>query len=197
MQDWSLFDGNGERKYLTVEERKQFFDAVPEALSRDQRPFALMLYWSGARISEALAVTVGNIDYSEGGVVFKTLKRRKDVFRFVPLPPYFMTKLDDVYDLKRRQKTKEGREELIWGFTRMGGYKYIKKVMKEAKIVGVKAAPKGLRHSFVIAHQEKKTPAHILQRWLGWSTPAMLEVYGNAVGEEERALASQIWSKNL
>ncbi len=63
MQDWSLFDKQGQRKYVTLEERARFLEAVPKALKREQRPFALMIYWSGCRISEALGVQVQHIDY--------------------------------------------------------------------------------------------------------------------------------------
>lgn len=195
MEDWSLFDKDGQRKYLTLEEREQFFNAVQKALPREQRPFALMLYWSGCRISEALAVHVEHIDYSRGGVVFKTLKRRKDIHRFVPLPPAYLEKLDDVYDLKARAKTKNGRKELIWSFKRTAGWNYIKKVMEKAEIAGVQATPKGLRHSFVIAHQQNRTPGNMIQQWLGWASRDMLGVYGNALGQEEMDLASVLWEK--
>lgn len=196
MQDWSLFDDDGKRKYLTLEERSQFYDAVPKALKREQRPFALMIYWSGCRISEALNVEVQHLDYSENAVRFKTLKRRKDVYRTVPLPPAFMEKLDDVYNVKARQRMgKKELEQKLWSFTRRCGTNYIKKVMNTADIIGKQATAKGLRHSFVIFHQQHRTPAHMIQRWAGWSTPAMLEIYGRAMGEEEQELASILWKQ--
>ena len=64
MNDWDLYDGHGNRKYLIPEEREKYFDAIPEALNREQRTFALMLYYTGCRISEALAVQHSRIDYS-------------------------------------------------------------------------------------------------------------------------------------
>jgi len=196
MQDFTLFDDQGRRKYLTLEERTRFFEAIPKALKREQRPFALMLYWSGCRISEALAVQVQHIDYSAGSVRFKTLKRRKDVYRNVPLPPNYMTKIDDVYNVKELQRGKKGtREALLWDHGRQWGWEQIKKVMKKADIEGVQATAKGLRHSFVIAHQQNKTPAHMIQKWAGWSTPAMLQVYGAAMGEEEQKLAATLWKE--
>ena len=57
--EWDLYDEHGNRKYLTPEEREAFFKAIPNALDREKRTFALMLYYSGCRISEALAVTHG------------------------------------------------------------------------------------------------------------------------------------------
>jgi integrase/recombinase XerD len=64
MNDWDLYDGQGNRKYLISEEREKYFDAIPEVLNREQRTFALMLYYTGCRISEALAVQHNRIDYS-------------------------------------------------------------------------------------------------------------------------------------
>ncbi|MDG1434753.1 MAG: hypothetical protein P8Q41_12115 [Saprospiraceae bacterium] len=62
-------------------------------------------------------------------------------------------------------------------------------------LCALKVVPKGLRHSFVIHHQGLGTPDHIIQRWMGWASRDMMEVYGRAVGEEERNLASKLWNK--
>jgi len=196
MQEYTLFDKEGNRKYLTLDERTRFYNAIPKALNREQRPFALMLYWSGCRISEGLAVQVQHIDYSAKGIRFKTLKRKKDVYRLVPLPPTYMEKLDDVYNIKFIQRQdKKAQKALVWNHGRQWGWELIKKVMKVADIRGVQATAKGIRHSFVIAHQQNKTPAHMIQKWAGWSTPAMLEVYGAAMGEEEQELAAVLWKQ--
>ena len=78
--DYDLFDAHGNRKYLTTDERRRFFAAIDRALpkpdDREKRTFALLLYYTGCRISEGLAVTHNKIDYGAGGVIFKTLKRR-------------------------------------------------------------------------------------------------------------------------
>jgi integrase len=191
MLDWDLYDNQGNRKYLTAEERQRFFDAIPMALDREKRTFALMLYYSGARISEVLALTCGRIDYEREGAVFKNLKRKNQVFRFVPLPSPFLEKLDDVHRVKDFQCKKD--ENLIWSFNRKTGWSAIKAVMDKAGIEGAQATAHGLRHSFVIAHQQSKTPPHMIQAWAGWTTTQMLGVYGRAFGEEERDLASSIW----
>jgi hypothetical protein len=34
----------------------------------------------------------------------------------------------------------------------------------------------------------------MIQRWMGWPSRDMIEIYGRAVGEEERTLASKLWS---
>lgn len=192
MNDWDLYDDQGNRKYLTLEEREAFLQAIPKAVDRDKRTFALLLYYTGCRISEALAVTHGRIDYAQKGVVFQTLKRRKKIFRFVPLPDHFMTRLDDVHHVIDVQKRNSGKE--IWEFGRTTAWRAITDVMAKAEVSGIQATPKGLRHSFVIHHQELGTPDHMIQRWLGWASRDMMEVYGRAIGKEERNLASKLWS---
>ena len=57
----TLVAGRG-RKYLSADERARFLDTV----CRDPRPavqsFALSLAYTGARISEALALRAGGVD---------------------------------------------------------------------------------------------------------------------------------------
>ena len=189
--DWDLYDEHGNRKYLIPEEREAFFEAIPRALDRDKRTFALMLYYSGCRISEALQLTHGRIDYAEMGAVFKTLKRRKTNYRFVPLPEHFLTRLDDVHRILDVQK--RASNKLIWNMGRTTAWRVITTTMEAASISGLQATPKGLRHSFVIHHQQLNTPDHMIQKWLGWASRDMMEIYGRAVGKEERNFAEKLW----
>lgn len=192
MQDWDLYDTMGNRKYLTATEREGFLAAIPGALAREKRTFAMMLYYSGARITEALEVTCGRMDFERGGVVLRSLKKRGTLkYRFVPLPYPFLEKLDDVHHVKDLARKEPGRR--LWSFNRKTGHTAIKAVMRAANIEGAQSTAHGLRHSFVIAHQQKKTPPQMIKEWAGWETTEMLEVYGRALGAEERELASQIW----
>jgi integrase/recombinase XerD len=199
--DFDLFDQEGKRKYLNQDERTRFYNSIDVALSkpqdREKRTFVLLLYYSGCRIAEALAVRYQDVDYSGQGVIFKTLKRRKRVFRLVPLPQPFLVKLDDVHRVKDYQAGKgEGKStDLIWSFGNTTGWKAIKKVMATAGINGVQACPKGLRHSFAIKHQLLKTPESMTAQWLGHADTSMMAVYGRAVGAEDRELASKLWEE--
>ena len=117
MKEWSLYDDSGKRKYITSDERSKFKESVEEHLEQGQKTFALMLYWSGCRIQEALNLEYQSIDYSRKGVVFRTLKRRKTVHRFVPLPEEYLRMLNDIHRLKRMKK--DTPKEIIWSFDRM------------------------------------------------------------------------------
>lgn len=201
-EEFDLFDQDGNRKYLTQEERTRFYHSIDRALSkptdREKRTFVLLLYYSGCRISEGLATTYKKIDYSAQGVVFETLKRRKKVHRLVPLPYPFLVKLDDVHRVKDFQSGKvEGKAtDRIWSFGRTTAWKAINQVMGEAGIEGVHACPKGLRHSFAIRHQLLKTPETMTANWLGHADTSMMAVYGRAVGLEAREIASKFWEED-
>ena len=74
------FSPEGERKYLIEDERIQFLEFARLA-ENEQRTFCLMLYYTGARISEVLNMTYGNIDNIGKYVTIESLKkRRKGIF---------------------------------------------------------------------------------------------------------------------
>jgi integrase/recombinase XerD len=59
---------------------------VADALSLRNRALCHLLAYAGCRISEALAVTLHHVDAERFTVTLRTLKRRKLVFRTVPVP---------------------------------------------------------------------------------------------------------------
>jgi integrase/recombinase XerD len=88
-----LYDRNGQRKYLTPEERD-----VSESRRRAgtrSADFCGTLLYTGCRISEALGLTADRIDLKARRIVFESLKRRKKgIYRAVPVPPAFLDTLD-------------------------------------------------------------------------------------------------------
>lgn len=198
-EDYQIVNREGARLYLTTEERNLFVRLIDEALDapaeRERRTFCLLLYWTGCRISEGLMVRYRDIDFSAGGVTFQTLKRRKIIHRFVPLPEAFLTKLDDVHriaDVIRDGRKSKIREQ-IWPMSRTTAWRSVKQVMEFSGIRGPHATAKGLRHAFVIAHQHVATPEHMIQRWMGWASRDMMAVYGRAIGMDERDMARRLW----
>ena len=90
----ALYEANGQRKYLTAGERERFLKAA-EATDREVRTFCGVLAYTGCRISEALALTADRIELAEGVIVFESLKKRKrGVYRAVPVPPSLLDALD-------------------------------------------------------------------------------------------------------
>jgi len=188
-----LFSPEGERKYLIEAERIQFLEFARLA-ENEQRTFCLMLYYTGARISEILNMTFGNIDNTGLYVTIESLKkRRKGIFRRIPLPELFLDELQMVHNIKKHQKNPKTKNDRLWTWTRNTGYRKIMGIMKLANIEGVHACPKGLRHSFAIHCLEKNIPLNMVSKWMGHSSLEVTTIYANALGKEERLIASRIW----
>jgi integrase len=88
----TLFDASGRRKYLSASEWRQFVNAAASAEPR-ARAFCRVLAFTGCRISEALSLTPTSLDPATGCIVLRTLKRRKRVFRAVPVPTFLLREL--------------------------------------------------------------------------------------------------------
>ncbi len=184
----SLFDQTGNRKYLVVRERISFVSAAV-AEGGAVGAFCLALAFTGARISEVLAVNADRIDASNEAIVFETLKQRKrGVFRAVPVPP-------ELIDLITMATAKSGRESCphFWPWRRTMAWKHVKRVMKVAGISDALCKPKALRHGFAVDAGQNGVPLNIVQRWMGHARLETTAIYAGAIGEEERNLARRSW----
>ena len=180
-----LFDEKGRRKYLSADELRRFMKAAAHT-EHSARAFCLTLAYSGCRISEALSLTPDHLDVSTGRIVFRTLKRRKRVFRAVPVPKTLIMELMAL-------AAKRGADERLWPWCRQSGWRKVKSVMAQARIRGPQASPKGLRHGFGIAAAEANVPPGLTQRWMGHASLETTALYQHAVGPEERAFAERLW----
>ena len=117
----SLFTKVGERKYLSPDERQRFYDALPVLADPKARTFCEMLFWTGCRPSEALALSALNIDVEEGAVIVCSLKKRGErrgrEFRSIPVPRNFIATLDEVHAIRAaRLQPDGGRSSRLWTF---------------------------------------------------------------------------------
>ena len=187
----NLFDSNGSRKYLNLAERKAFLRAA-EKQTRQVRTFCLVLYYTGCRISEALALTPQRIDFDQCSLTFESLKkRRQGVFRSVPVPASLIDTLNLVHGITELSIVEKSKP--LWRWSRMTAYRKIKAVMKATEIDGINATPKGLRHAFGIAANQKGIQLNMVQRWLGHADIKTTAIYSEAIGAEERNLAKRLW----
>lgn len=183
-----LFDASGQRKYLTPLQRQCLLDAAEKAPPQ-VFTFCGTLVHSGCRISEALALTGNRIDVSAGVVIVESLKkRRKGVFRSVPVPPCLLATLDAVHDLSQLA---EGR---LWKWSRTTAWRRVKEVMDAACIHGLYATPKGVRHSFGVKAVVENVPLNMAQKWMGHARIETTAIYADAVGPEEQRIAERMWT---
>jgi len=193
----SLYDPNGQRLYLTQDERAAFLKAA-KTLPNDQRTFCTVLHDTGCRVSEALNMSIAHVDLSGQRIVFETLKkRRRGVFRGVPVSPDTLDLLDIVHAVKLSGTGKHypDPQSPLWRFSRTTAWRVVKSAMDMADIEdGAHKSPKGLRHGFGINAILSGVPVTSLQTWMGHSTLEVTSIYLNAVGAEEREIAARMWN---
>jgi integrase len=187
---YTLYNADGQKKYLALEKRRRFTAAAHEATDPAQRTLCLTLAYTGARLSEVVALTDRQIHLTNERIVLESLKKRKSgVFRAVPVPKDLLRTLDLVHELRRRRRT----ARLLWEVSRTTAWRWVGEVMAAAELSGPAATPKGLRHAFAIAALDKGVPLNMVQKWLGHAQISTTAIYGNAIGTEETALAARLW----
>jgi integrase/recombinase XerD len=180
-------------KYLNAAERRRFLKAATQTEPRTQL-FCLVLGWSGARISEVLALTPAAIDIDSGVASIETLKRRKrGVVRQVPLPRSLIAQLNRAFDLRRCQRDPDLAVERLWTWSRTTAWRRVKMIIAQAGIAGAHAMPKGLRHGFGVNAFQSNVPPHLVQRWLGHASLDSTAIYGDVVVPDERSFAERMW----
>ncbi|MFA5989935.1 MAG: site-specific integrase [Sphingomonas sp.] len=182
---FDLFDIHGQRKYLNSAEARRFLAVLP-ALGNAERLFCLVLFYTGCRISEALELTPRRLDTDDKRIIFRTLKRRKLVYRAVPAPARL------IRDLTALGHTLEAATPLF-PWCRVTGWRIVKEVMERARIAGPQASPKGLRHAFGIHAIEVRIPEPMLQRWMGHARARTTRIYTVFDGTDERRWAKRMW----
>lgn len=198
-----LYDRQGNRLYMTVEERNAFL-ATANTVDRRIKTLCNLLVYTGCRISEALELSPRRINLIEESIVLRSLKKRKNrdgqpklSYRSVPVPASLIEQLDLVYGVREIQKRGNATEldTRIWPWTRVWGWKKVKAVMDAAAIVdGPHKTAKGLRHSYGVAAAQAGIQLNMLQKWMGHADMKTTAIYANALGEEERAIAARMWA---
>lgn len=182
---YSAYDSEGRRKYLTAAEGKAFRQGA-RRLPQPEALFCLMVYYTGMRISEALAVTAQDVDSSTGTVRVRSLKKRaKREYRRLPIPDKLVVGL--------RLLASAEPELPLWTFSRTTAWRIIKRVMDDAQINGIHATAKGLRHGFGVRGALAGVPLSLLQLWFGHAQPATTAIYLDVRDDEERQLMQKTW----
>jgi len=182
-----LFNADGERKYLTPAQRQRFLRAAEKALP-EVHTFCWTLGLTGCRLSEGTALVATRVDRTAGLLVIESLKkRRRGVFRAVPVPEDYLEILDRVHHLNALGEAR------LWPWSRTTAWRRVKEVMDAAGIHGLYASPKGVRHGFGINATESEIPLNMTQKWMGHARLETTAIYANAVGREERKIAARMW----
>lgn len=191
----SLFTGTGERKYLNEAERERFLKAIPALENPVEQTYCEVLFWTGCRVSEALALTHQHIDLEERIIIIRSLKKRSKQkstqYRPVPIPDHFADRLNQVHSVGIHHMT--GSVERLWDFSRTTAWHRINTVMKAANIKGAMACGRGLRHSYGVHAALKGIPETRIKKWLGHEHLETTSIYLDIAGPEDRAIAQRMW----
>ncbi len=191
---WSLYDTRGRRKYLVPKERWAFLDAALQ-VGGHVGTFCAVLAFSGARISEVLAVTPERIDDGNCAINFETLKRRRlGVIRAVPVPHGLLDYLDSVHRYREAQCGQQANQRL-WPWSRTTAWRRVKEVMRLAHEPEHVSKPKALRHAFGAEAALNQVSLSLIKKWMGHAKLETTEIYTALIGEEERSLARLTWKR--
>jgi len=182
---WQVFTTAGHRKYITASEHAGFL-AHADRLAPERRAFCYVVAYTGCRVSEALTLTRPQIILDTCSIIVRTLKRRREVFRVIPIPPVVR---DMLLALPVRD---DGR---VWPFRgRSTAWRIITGAMIMAGIDGPQACPRGLRHGFGMRAAGEAIPPGIIQRWMGHANLETTQIYLDAQGDEERGFAARMFA---
>ena len=190
----SLYTASGQRKYLTAQERARLLAAAANCTNRHLATLCMTLAHTGCRVSEALALTAGSVEPLSGFIAIRSLKKRGGiVVREVPVPPDLVAMLAQVHGIGRSPLSMR-----LWPWARGTAWRLVKAMMREAGIAeGPPQSPKGLRHSFGVHAIRSGVPLNLVQRWLGHASMNTTAIYLQVMGDEERAIASRMWSPQV
>ena len=115
------------RTYLAADEHQRLLEAARLAPRPADQTFALTLALTGARISEALAVRPMDIDIEATSIRIRTLKRRAEHWREVPVPPELLRALELVHALRSTPGKADGKP--LWPWLRATAHRRIARIM--------------------------------------------------------------------
>jgi len=171
-----LYNRSNRRLYLNASERTRFL-AVAKTAPLHIEAFALVLFYSGCRLSEVLELTPASLQIEERLIAVRSLKKRNQHhIREVPVPGMLILTLQNLFS------GREVDERPLWDVDRMTAYRWIKSLMKEARIMGPQACPKGLRHGYGIYAIQSGVQINMLRKWVGHSSIETTAIFTNAVG---------------
>jgi len=181
----NAYDAEGRRKYLSREEGRKFLSHAA-LLPRARALFCLTIYYTGCRISEAINLSMDDIDTELNVVRIHSLKKRgRKEIRRIPVPDFLAKGLVELAG-----SLKAGR---IWRFHRTTGWRSIKSVMEASGISGIHATTKGLRHGFGVRSALERIPVSVIRDWMGHADSETTAIYLAVRDEEERELMVRTW----
>jgi integrase/recombinase XerD len=176
--------------YLTIREVNSIRESfLNNALGvRDKLIFNILIY-TGARVSEALSLSVSDIDHIRGTIRFVGKGNR---VRFVPLSDVLEKDIKDYIDNYRQLFIKNGRTEKV--FINISRNNYWYRLKKAAKMANIKDRiyPHILRHTFATFMLSNGANIRHVQEMLGHSNISTTEIYTHISKDKLKSIYDEI-----
>lgn len=175
---------HAEHQTLSAAQEIQFLNAARNC-APDTRALCELLFWTGCRLSEAIALKREHIDTERHFVVLKTLKQRhRPALRAVPVPEML---IEALYALP---VAADGR---FWPYSRWTARRRLLPVYAAAELAGAQSNSRTFRHSYNARAIQRGLPDRVRRTLLGHRTQSANNHYGELVGYELRDFAQAVW----
>jgi len=177
-------------KYLDPEDIQRWIDAIENEQARD---IALLLWKTGARISEILLLRVRDIDFQHQTINMPTLKRGRRTEREKKSEKYIRPKMrrdvlvpyPDVMDMLDKRIEGKYMKDKVFKIHRTTVWRHLQKAAEKVGIPKNLAHPHTLRHSFAVACLKAGMELPVLQKLLGHAQLSSTGMYLDVMKREE------------
>jgi integrase/recombinase XerD len=175
---------------LNADQVSRLFEQVDQSTAIGKRDLAMLhlLYYTGMRVSELVALHISNIDF-ERAVVCCPGRGRSDHERLLPLPDYVVATLQSYLNEGRPCLLHDKKVVFLFlnhrgeGLTRQGFWQIIKGHARRAGIGSI--TPHMLRHSFAIFLLNDGVELRCVQERLGHAHISTTHMYHQLVARNE------------
>jgi site-specific recombinase XerD len=171
--------------YVTLEE----ITRARRASNRDTSALIGFLWATGARISEALAVTPADLDVDRGAAKLRTLKRsrkdgtgqKKTPHRICPIPGGYLSETLAVCVANRTEPDRP-----IWNWGRQHAWRVVSAALQAAGCDRQRSRPHAIRHGHAVHAVLNGVPLNLIQRQLGHASITTTAIYLRVTAQDVR-----------
>lgn len=167
-------------KYFTADEARMILSDFLKQEDYDAYFLSLFLWNTGLRVSEALSVTISDIDLMGKALRVVTLKR-KGHMRVIPLQNGFVGEIALWVNVKGLKKG-----EPVFSISRKTAYNYVNHACHVAGITDSRAHPHTWRHTFAVNCIVQNVPITVLREWLGHRDITKTLIYTQILAQDTK-----------
>jgi site-specific recombinase XerD len=168
--------------YFTKAEVDQILSNLWQKQKMRDYLLVLLLWQTGARISELLSLKIEDIDFYNSLIKLLTLKRKTKIERVIPIKPQSLGLIALFVNQKGLSKT-----DKLFPITRQQAFNIVRKAVLEVFPGDTKRAhPHVFRHSFAVYALSQGVPITVVRSWLGHRNFTSTLVYTQALAQDTR-----------